>query len=33
MQNVTRGPLTFLAYTLIFGSASWARSTTKDIAC
>lgn len=32
-QNVTRGLLTFLAYTLIFGSVAWARFTTKDITC
>ncbi|HEY0543127.1 MAG TPA: ABC transporter permease [Actinoallomurus sp.] len=32
-QNVTRGLLTFLAYTLIFGSLAWARFTTKDITC
>jgi ABC-2 type transport system permease protein len=32
-QNVTRGLLTFLAYTLVFGSVAWARFTTKDITC
>jgi ABC-2 type transport system permease protein len=32
-QNVTRGLLTFLAYTLIFGSVAWARFTTKDVTC
>ncbi|MGH3377944.1 MAG: ABC transporter permease [Actinoallomurus sp.] len=32
-QNVTKGLLTFLAYTLIFGSVAWARFTTKDITC
>jgi ABC-2 type transport system permease protein len=32
-QNVTRGLLTFLAYTLVFGSVAWARFTSKDITC
>lgn len=32
-QNVTRGLLTVLAYTLISGSVAWARFTTKDITC
>ena len=31
--DVTRGLLTFLAYTLIFGSVAWARFTTKDVTC
>jgi ABC-2 type transport system permease protein len=32
-QNVTRGLLTFLAYTLVFGSVAWARFTSKDVTC
>jgi ABC-2 type transport system permease protein len=32
-DNVTRGLLTFVAYTVVFGSIAWARFTTKDITC
>lgn len=32
-DNITKGLVTFLAYTLIFGSVAWARFTTKDITC
>jgi ABC-2 type transport system permease protein len=31
--NLTRGLLTFLAYTVVFGSLAWARFTTKDVTC
>jgi ABC-2 type transport system permease protein len=32
-DHITQGLLTFLAYTLIFGSVAWARFSTKDVTC
>jgi ABC-2 type transport system permease protein len=32
-DHVTRGLLTFLAYTLVFGSLAWSRFTSKDVTC
>ncbi|GAB3966847.1 hypothetical protein GCM10029978_032910 [Actinoallomurus acanthiterrae] len=32
-DHLTRGLLTFLAYTLVFGSLAWARFTSKDVTC
>ncbi|MEV5748662.1 ABC transporter permease [Actinoallomurus sp. NPDC052308] len=32
-DHITRGLLTFAAYTLVFGSLAWARFTSKDITC
>jgi ABC-2 type transport system permease protein len=32
-EHVTRGLLTFLAYTLVFGSLAWSRFTSKDVTC
>jgi hypothetical protein len=32
-DHLARGLLTFLAYTLVFGSLAWARFTSKDVTC
>ncbi|MEV0400781.1 ABC transporter permease [Actinoallomurus sp. NPDC050550] len=32
-DHLTRGLLTFLAYTVVFGSVAWARFTSKDVTC
>jgi ABC-2 type transport system permease protein len=32
-EHITQGLLTYLAYTLVFGSLAWARFTTKDVTC